>query len=64
MKKFFLIVLLFAFFSNLSAKDEIMQAMRDEMDRSMKNLKIENLKTPYLLSINSNIQQILMSKRY
>jgi hypothetical protein len=65
MKKFFLIVLLFAFFSNLSAKDEIMQAMRDEMDRSMKNLKIENLKTPYFIeykleySTNINVQAVL-----
>ncbi len=65
MKKIFLLLLFLAFISNLFAKDEIMQAMRDEMDRSMRNLKIENLKIPYFIeykleySTNINVQAVL-----
>ncbi|MEJ5245150.1 MAG: metallopeptidase TldD-related protein [Bacteroidota bacterium] len=65
MKKIFLLVVFGILVSNLYAKDEIMQALRDEMNRSMKQLKIENLQKPYFIeykleySTNFNVQAVL-----
>ncbi|MCX8055361.1 MAG: metallopeptidase TldD-related protein [Ignavibacteria bacterium] len=65
MKKIFLLVVFGILISDLYAKDEIMQALRDEMNRSMKQLKIENLQKPYFIeykleySTNFNVQAVL-----
>lgn len=65
MKKVFLLVVFWLLISDLYAKDEIMQAMRDEINRSMKQLKIENLQKPYFIeykleySKNVNVQAVL-----
>ncbi|MCX8055841.1 MAG: metallopeptidase TldD-related protein [Ignavibacteria bacterium] len=65
MRKIFLLVIFGVFISNSYAKDEIMQALRDEMNRSMKQLKIENLQEPYFIeykleySTNVNVQAVL-----
>lgn len=50
MKKIFLFILIF---SNLlfSSEEEIFKAMEIEIKRAMENLKVENLQTPYYISL-------------
>ena len=47
----FLLLCVFACASPVEAQDDVvMKAMRDELDRSMKQLRLENLEKPYFMS--------------
>lgn len=49
MKKIFFVIALFALLSSANANDKLMQAMRDEMKRSMDQLKLDGLEKPYYI---------------
>lgn len=57
MKKFILILLSFIFiYSSSNAEDFIIKAMKDEISRSIANLKLESLQNPYYIEYTLTFQ--------
>ena len=60
MKRFLIqaILLLLVFTSAKASEDEIMQAMRDEIKRSVENLEMDKLENPYFIEYKYTIKGI------
>lgn len=58
MRKIIAYIIILLLFQEIYAKDEILQAMRDEMKRSMADLKIENVQKPYFIEYKIEISKI------
>ena len=64
LNKTVLFALALMFVSNLGlfANEAILKAMRDEMNRTMKELKIENLDKPYYVEYSLSMKQSYEAK--